>query len=97
MSEESKIKNLIREYLLDEGILRENVKDPKIEFGFSFIFPPGPMNKIIITTVEAPEYDGKCEKCIFYHEDNCIYLAARLGLDTCKYNNFYYAIKKEEP
>ena len=47
MSEESKIEHLIREYLLDEGILREKVKDPKIEFGFQFIFPPGPMNKIM--------------------------------------------------
>lgn len=47
MSEESKIEHLIKEYLLDEGILREKVKDPKIEFGFQFIFPPGPMNKIM--------------------------------------------------
>ena len=48
MSEESKIEHLIREYLLDEGILREKVKDPKIEFGFQFIFPPNPpMNKIM--------------------------------------------------
>ncbi len=47
MSDESKIKKLIREYLLDEGILREKVKDPKIEFGFQFTFPPGPMSKIM--------------------------------------------------
>ncbi|TFG19987.1 MAG: DUF2299 domain-containing protein [Promethearchaeota archaeon] len=47
MSEESKIEHLIKEYLLDEGILREKVKDPKIEFGFRFEFPPGPMNKIM--------------------------------------------------
>ena len=47
MPEESKIKKLIREYLLEEGILREKVKDPKIEFGFQFIFPPGPMSKIM--------------------------------------------------
>ena len=47
MSEESKIKNLIREYLLDEGILREKVKDTKIEFGFQFAFPPGPISKIM--------------------------------------------------
>jgi len=47
MSKESKTKSLIREYLLDEGILREKIKDPKIEFGFKFIFPPGPMNKIM--------------------------------------------------
>ena len=40
-SKETKIKTLIREYLLDEGILRENIKDPRIEFGFKFDYPPG--------------------------------------------------------
>ena len=40
-------KDLIREYLLDEGLLRKNVKDPKAEFGFQFSFPPGPMGKIM--------------------------------------------------
>ena len=38
-SKESKIKALIREYLLDEGFLRENIKDPRLEFGFKFEFP----------------------------------------------------------
>ena len=47
MSEESEIKKLIQEYLLDEGILREKVNDPKIEFGFRFTFPPGPIGKIM--------------------------------------------------
>jgi len=47
MSEESKIEHLIREYLLDEGILREKVKDPKIEFGFQFVFPQGKISKIM--------------------------------------------------
>jgi len=37
---ESKIKHLIREYLIDEGLLREQINDPKLEFGFQFIFPP---------------------------------------------------------
>ena len=40
-SKEIKIKVLIREYLLDEGLLRENIKDPRLEFGFKFEFPPG--------------------------------------------------------
>lgn len=44
---ESNTKFLIREYLLDEGLLREKIKDPKIEFGFQFSFPPGPMGKIM--------------------------------------------------
>ncbi|MFX0188769.1 MAG: DUF2299 family protein [Candidatus Hodarchaeota archaeon] len=38
----SKIEHLIREYLLDEGILREKIPDPdsKLEFGFIFSYPP---------------------------------------------------------
>jgi hypothetical protein len=41
---ESEIKNQIREYLIDEGILRTQIPDSenKIEFGFRFVFPPGP-------------------------------------------------------
>jgi len=38
---ESKIKELIREYLLDEGLLREKINNSKLDFGFQFIFPPG--------------------------------------------------------
>jgi len=38
---ENKIKNLIQDYLLDEGLLREKISDPKLDFGFRFIFPPG--------------------------------------------------------
>ena len=38
---ESKIKNLIQDYLLDEGLLRGKISDPKLDFGFQFIFPPG--------------------------------------------------------
>ncbi len=40
-SKESKIKQLIQDYLLDEGLLREKITDSKVEFGFQFIFPPG--------------------------------------------------------
>ena len=47
MSEQSKIRNLIQEYLLDEGILREKIKDQKIDFGFQFAFPPGKISKIM--------------------------------------------------
>jgi len=35
------IKDLIQDYLLDEGILREKLKDPKLEFGYLISFPPG--------------------------------------------------------
>ncbi|MFX1337936.1 MAG: DUF2299 family protein [Promethearchaeota archaeon] len=38
---EVKIKSLIRDYLLEEGLLRKKIKDPKLEFGFQFTFPPG--------------------------------------------------------
>ena len=38
---EIKIKSLIRDYLLEEGLLRKKIKDPKLEFGFQFTFPPG--------------------------------------------------------
>ena len=38
---ESKIKKLIQDYLLDEGLLRGKISDPKLDFGYQFIFPPG--------------------------------------------------------
>ena len=42
---ESNIKDLIQEYLLDEGLLRNKIPldDKKLEFGFQFIFTPGPI------------------------------------------------------
>lgn len=42
---ESNIKQLIQEYLLDEGLLRNKIprEDKKLEFGFQFIFPHGPI------------------------------------------------------
>jgi len=47
MVNESKIKELIQEYLSQEGLLKENLTDPKLEFGFKFVFPPVPMGKIM--------------------------------------------------
>ncbi|MFX1530603.1 MAG: DUF2299 family protein [Promethearchaeota archaeon] len=46
---ENNTKNLIQDYLLDEGLLREKVSNPKLDFGFQFIFPPGsdPMKRPI--------------------------------------------------
>ncbi|MFX1278138.1 MAG: DUF2299 family protein [Promethearchaeota archaeon] len=48
-NKENKIKSLIREYLLEEGLLRGKISNPKLEFGFQFIFPPGndPMGRQI--------------------------------------------------
>jgi hypothetical protein len=47
----SKIKNLIQEYLLDEGLLRQKLPDnnKKLEFGFQFIFPPSPIAQKMVT------------------------------------------------
>jgi hypothetical protein len=47
---ESKIKHLIQEYLLDEGLLRNKLPpdDKKIDFGFQFIFPPGPIEQKMV-------------------------------------------------
>ncbi|MFX1387116.1 MAG: DUF2299 family protein [Promethearchaeota archaeon] len=46
-TEKSKIENLIQEYLLEDGLLRERLPDPnsKLDFGFVFTFPPGPKSQ----------------------------------------------------
>ncbi len=44
---DSKIQQLVHDYLLDEGILRQRIKDPKIEFGYQFSFPPGPQGQMM--------------------------------------------------
>jgi len=43
----SKIKNLIQDYLLEEGFLQGKIPNNnlKLDFGFFFSFPPGPMGK----------------------------------------------------
>ncbi|TFG24254.1 MAG: DUF2299 domain-containing protein [Promethearchaeota archaeon] len=38
---ETEIERIIREYLLEEGLLRKRIQDAKLEFGFQFAFPPG--------------------------------------------------------
>ena len=47
----SKIENLIQEYLLEAGLLRERLPDPKsnLDFGFTFTFPPGPKGQKMST------------------------------------------------
>jgi hypothetical protein len=42
-NEKLDIKQLIQDYLLDEGLLRQKIQDneKKLDFGFQFIFPPG--------------------------------------------------------
>jgi hypothetical protein len=46
----SVIKELIQEYLLDEGLLRNKLPDTeqKLDFGFQFIFPPGPITQKMV-------------------------------------------------
>ena len=44
-AKKSKIENLIRDYLLEEGILRKKISDSKVDFGFTFSFPPGPQSQ----------------------------------------------------
>ena len=41
----SKIENLIRDYLLEEGILKEKLDSENFDFGFIFSFPPGPKSQ----------------------------------------------------
>ena len=36
-----RLKELIQEYLLEEGVLREKINDQKLDFGFQFVFPGG--------------------------------------------------------
>jgi hypothetical protein len=44
------IKQLIQEYLLDEGLLRTKLPDTehKLDFGFQFVFPPGPVTQKMV-------------------------------------------------
>jgi hypothetical protein len=39
------IRAVIRDYLLDEGILRKKLENESVKFGFQFVFPPGPPGK----------------------------------------------------
>ena len=42
---ELNLENLIREYLSDEGILKEKLEGSDFEFGFIISFPPGPKSQ----------------------------------------------------
>lgn len=39
-TKENLTKRIIREYLLDEGLLRKKASDARFEFGFQFVYPP---------------------------------------------------------
>ncbi|MHA1490897.1 MAG: DUF2299 family protein [Promethearchaeota archaeon] len=81
---ENKIKHIIREYLLEEGILRKNLDSSKIEFGFQFSFPPGsggqimavlkPKNKKLIiisigTQIARPHVEALSDKKLNFFMD----------------------------
>ncbi|TES94300.1 MAG: DUF2299 domain-containing protein [Promethearchaeota archaeon] len=53
------LENSIREYLLDEGILREKLSSSDLDFGFIFSFPQGPNSQNM--SVIKP----KNKNCIF--------------------------------
>jgi len=43
--DKTSVENLIHEYLLDEGILKDKIDNPKFDFGFIISFPPGPKSQ----------------------------------------------------
>ena len=42
---ELNLESLIREYLLDEGLLKKKLSSSDVDFGFVFSFPPGPKSQ----------------------------------------------------
>jgi len=53
------LENSIREYLLDEGILREKISGSEVDFGFIFSFPQGPKSQ------NMSVFKPKNKNCIF--------------------------------
>jgi len=43
--DKTSVENLIHEYLLDEGVLKDKLSDDKFDFGFIISFPPGPRSQ----------------------------------------------------
>lgn len=58
-SKKSNLESLIREYLLDEGVLREKLSSSNFDFGFVISYPPGPKGQNISV------YKPKNKKSIF--------------------------------
>ena len=60
-SKENRTQHLIQEYLLDEEALRKKIKNPKLQFGYEFIFPPGkdPMGRPIGKMMAVYQPKGK--------------------------------------
>ncbi len=93
----SYIKALIQDYLLDEGLLRKKIPDPKLEFGFQFTFPPGndPMGRPIGKTMLA--YKPKGKELLVISVGTQIsqpHINALNSLDESKKLNFFMDLRK---
>lgn len=55
MEYSQKMKEKIRNYLLDEEILRKRIKSENVEFGFQFVFPPGKHKRVQSMNVFQPK------------------------------------------
>ena len=87
----TKIENLIKDYLLEEGILKEKIANPNFDFGFIISYPPGPKSQNM--TVYKPK------------NKNSIYITIRIqfledhikalnSLDDNKRFQFYNDMRK---
>ncbi|MFX1258245.1 MAG: DUF2299 family protein [Promethearchaeota archaeon] len=54
-----KTESLIRDYLLDEGILKEKLTNSNFDFGFVISFPPGPKSELL--SVYKPKNKNKID------------------------------------
>jgi hypothetical protein len=55
MEHGQKVKERIRNYLLDEEILRKRIESENVEFGFQFVFPPGKQKRAQKMNVFQPK------------------------------------------
>ena len=80
-AKKSKIENLIRDYLLDEGILREKLAGSNYDFGFTFEFPQGPQSQ---------------KMSVFKLKNkNCIYIAIRIQFSE-KHAKLFNSLKDNQ-
>lgn len=96
-NKDSKIKSLVQDYLLDEGLLRKKIPDPKLEFGFQFTFPPGkdPMERPIGKNMLV--YQPKDKNLIVISVGTQIsqpHINALNSLDENKKLNFFMDLRK---
>ena len=94
---DSIIKSLVQDYLLDEGLLREKIPDPKLDFGFQFTFPPGkdptgrPIGKNMLV------YKPKDKNLLVISVGTALsqpHIKALNSLDETKKMNFFMDLRK---